>query len=112
MAGTVVDLGPLAGNGPLWGLECDDLNATLLAWPAGHEVAEHVNEERDVLFMVLAGSGAVEIDRVAHSVAAGTVVLAPRGSRRRLRAGAEGLRYLTVHRRRGGLQLQRFGSPG
>ena len=37
-------LGP-AGTGPLWGMASNDLNATLLAWPAGHELAEHTNRQ-------------------------------------------------------------------
>lgn len=103
-----VDLGPLAGVGPLWGLESEDLNATLLSWPPGHEVAEHVNAERDVLLVVLGGSGAVEVAGETHTVGAGFVVLLPRGARRRIRAGADGVRYLTVHRRRGGLEIGRL----
>lgn len=103
-----VDLGPLSGTGPLWGLESEDLNATLLAWPPGHEVAEHVSDERDVLVVVLGGSGAVEVAGETHTVRPGVVVLLPRGARRRIRAGADGLRYLTVHRRRGGLEIGRL----
>lgn len=32
-----------------------DLNATLLSWPPGYEVAEHVDAELDVLVVVLDG---------------------------------------------------------
>ena len=32
-----------AAGGPLWGAASDDLNATLLEWPAGKGPAEHVN---------------------------------------------------------------------
>lgn len=103
-----VDLTPLRGTGPLWGLESEDLNATLLSWPPGHEVPEHVNEERDVLVVVLDGSGAVEVAGEAHAVHPGFTVLLPRGARRRIRAGADGIRYLTVHRRRGGLEIGRL----
>lgn len=38
-----VDLLRLSGAGPLWGMASGDLNATLLAWPPGHGVAEHTN---------------------------------------------------------------------
>jgi hypothetical protein len=54
-------LGP-QGTGPLWGMASSDLNATLLAWPAGHELEEHANPERDVLLVVLEGGGRVRID--------------------------------------------------
>ena len=53
--GEAVDLAAGAATGPLWGMASEELNATLLAWPAGHEVPEHVNAERDVLVVVLVG---------------------------------------------------------
>jgi quercetin dioxygenase-like cupin family protein len=43
-----------------------DLNATLLAWPAGHELEEHTNAERDVLLVVLEGGGTARIDGQQH----------------------------------------------
>ncbi|MGE5690950.1 MAG: cupin domain-containing protein [Pseudomonadota bacterium] len=103
----VVHLLEGTGRGPVWGTESDDLNATLLAWPAGEANPEHVNPERDVLLVVVDGTGAVEVDGEAHAVAAGDAVLVPKGRRRRVVAGADGIRYLTVHRRRGGLQVAR-----
>lgn len=87
-----------------------DLNATLLVWPAGHEVAEHVNEEVDVLVIVLEGRGTAVIDGRSHAMTAGGAILFACGTRRRIQAGDGGLRYLSVHRRRGPLQIQ--GSPG
>jgi hypothetical protein len=52
-AGQVVDLLSRRGMGPLWGMASADLNATLLAWPPGHEVAAHTNSELDVLLIML-----------------------------------------------------------
>jgi len=83
-----------------------DLNATLLAWPPGHEVAEHLNGELDMLVIVLDGSGSAIIDGELHDLAAGSAILIPRGTRRRITSGDEGVRYLSVHRRRGPLQIQ------
>jgi quercetin dioxygenase-like cupin family protein len=104
----VVDLlGPL-GSGPLWGLASSDLNATLLAWPAGHSLVEHTTE-LDVLVIVLGGDGVVTIDRRAHTISAGSALLIEKGRARAIRAGAHGIRYLTVHTRRGPLQLE--GAP-
>ena len=51
-----VDLGAGSGPGPVWGAAGADLNATLLVWPPGHAMPEHVNEDRDVLVVVVAGS--------------------------------------------------------
>jgi len=95
-------------GGPEWGVESEELNATILAWPPGAGPPEHVNEARDVALVVLEGAGELELDGVSRTVAAGEVAVLPRGSRRRLVAGPDGIRYATVHRRRGGLQVGRF----
>jgi len=101
----VVDLLAPLGRGPLWGSDTDDLNATLLAWAAGDGPPEHVNGERDVLVLVLAGSALVTIDCTPHEMHAGDVVIVKKGLSRRITAGAEGVRYLSVHRRRAPLQI-------
>lgn len=101
----VVDLLAGDGEGPLWGTESEDVNATLLAWPAGKGTPEHVNDERDVVVVGISGSGTLVVDDVEHAVGAATVVVVGKGRRRRLTAGPSGLRYLTVHRRRGGLAI-------
>ena len=103
--GLPVDLAAGSGVGPLWAMASEDLNATLLAWPAGHEIAEHVNAELDVLVVVLEGSLTVAIDDEPHAVGAPGAILVPRGARRAIRAGGDGVRYLSVHRRRGRLQI-------
>jgi hypothetical protein len=54
-------------KGPLWGKASDDLNVTMLAWGRGSVTPEHVNGERDVLIVCLAGAGTVR----AHRLAAG-----------------------------------------
>ena len=95
------------GTGPVWGMASEDLNATLLAWPAGHELAEHTNDELDVLVLVLAGTGAAVVDGERHDLAPGTLLLIEKGRSRGIRAGDAGLRYLSVHRRRGPLQIDR-----
>ena len=100
-----VDLLEPSGTGPVWGLASDDLNATALSWPAGHELAEHVNDELDVLIVVLEGTGTARVDGSEHDLAAGYGMLVPKGASRSIRAGAAGLRYLSVHRRRGPLQI-------
>jgi quercetin dioxygenase-like cupin family protein len=101
-----VDLLSRSGIGPLWGLASTDLNATLLAWPSGHGVAEHVNAELDVLVVVLDGRGSAVIDGESHRLVAGSALLIPRGARRAITADDTGVRYLSVHRRRGPLQIQ------
>jgi quercetin dioxygenase-like cupin family protein len=95
-------------GGPVWGAASADLNATLLEWEAGEGPAEHVNEERDVLYVVLAGSVTLTVDGESQELGAGEATIVDKGARRALVAGPEGVRYLTAHTRRGGLELKRF----
>jgi uncharacterized cupin superfamily protein len=93
-----------AGGG-VWGMASADLNATLLAWPPGHEVAAHRNSELDVLLIVLEGGGVAKVDEQEDALVPGTALLIEEGRSRVIRAGADGVRYLSVHRRRGPLQV-------
>jgi len=95
-------------GGPVWGAATEDLNATLLVWPSGQGPAEHVNEQRDVLYVVLAGGGGLTLDGEARRLWEGEALVVEKGVRRRLVAGPEGIRYLTAHLRREGLVLKRF----
>jgi quercetin dioxygenase-like cupin family protein len=92
-------------GGPVWGSASADLNATLLAWPPGAGPAEHVNEERDVLLVVLAGSAMVTIDGEGRLLDVGEAMIIEKGRTRRIAAGPDGVRYLSVHTRRGPLQI-------
>ena len=92
----------------MWGAESADLNATLLEWPAGEGPPEHVNESLDVLYVVLAGSATLTVDGDPRGLDVGEATIVDKGARRALVAGPNGVRYLTAHVRRGGLQLKRF----
>ena len=102
---SVVDLLVPTGTGPLWGMASAELNATLLAWPPGHEVVEDAASVLDVLVIVLEGGGTAKIDDREHELLPGSALLVERGRTRAIRAGGKGLRYLSVHRRRGPLQI-------
>lgn len=108
----VVDLLGGTGTGPLWGLGSSDLNATLLAWPPGHEMRVDTNAELDVLLIVLEGGGVATVDEREHALVSGTALLVAKGSSRTIRAGADGIRYVSVHKRRGPLQLAGSGGRG
>jgi quercetin dioxygenase-like cupin family protein len=95
-------------GGPVWGAESADLNATLLEWPAGEGPPEHVNESLDVLYVVLAGSATLTVDGAPRDLEPGQATIVDKGARRALVAGPNGVRCLTAHVRRGGLQLKRF----
>jgi len=101
----VVDLLGGTGTGPLWGMASRDLNATLLAWPPGHELVAETNSELDVLLIVLEGGGVATVDEQEHVLVPGNALLVEKGSSSGIRAGADGLRYVSIHRRRGALQL-------
>jgi len=90
----------------VWGLESEDLNATLLVWPAGAGPPEHVNEERDVLVFVVDGSAELTLDGETSVLATGDAAIVGKGCRRRLTAGPDGVRYLSAHLRRPPLQIQ------
>jgi mannose-6-phosphate isomerase-like protein (cupin superfamily) len=109
--GAAEDLFKPQGAGPLWGMASGDLNATLLVWPPGHEVAEHTNTELDVLLLVLEGGGVAVADEQEHALSPGTALLIPKGSSRAIRAGARGIRYVSVHSRRGPLQIEGLPPP-
>ena len=96
----------------MWGTASEDLNATLLAWPPARETPEHVNAERDVLLVVLDGSGTLTLDGADHAVRAGQLALVEKGRSRQLRAGPDGIRYLSVHLRRPGLTIGRITAGG
>jgi quercetin dioxygenase-like cupin family protein len=68
-------------------------------------VAEHVNDERDVLVAVLTGSCTVSVDDDERLLEAGEVAIVEKGRRRAITSGPAGVRYLSVHRRRPPLQL-------
>jgi quercetin dioxygenase-like cupin family protein len=90
----------------IWALEgSGDLNANLVRFDAGGGVEEHVNDEVDVVFLGVAGTGSVRVDGEEHALSAGTLVFVSRGARRSTGASSDGFAYLTVHRRRGPLRI-------
>lgn len=97
------DTGPI---GPQWGIATEDLNATLLRWPPGHIVAEHLNDACDVLLVVVEGTGRATIDGVSHELAAGDPLVIAKGSRRSIEAGPGGICYVTAHVKRPPLQIR------
>ncbi len=93
-------------QGVVWSLEAaSDLNANLVRFEAGRGVGEHVNDEIDVVFVGVSGSGFVEADGREHALGAGKLVFVARGARRSTRGASEDFAYLTVHGRRGPLRI-------
>ena len=67
---------------------------------------EHVNAERDVLYVLLEGAATLTIDGEPRELQAGEALIVARGTWHGHVAGLEGVRYFTAHRRRGGLQIK------
>jgi quercetin dioxygenase-like cupin family protein len=102
------ELAAAAGEraGVIWTLEgSGDLNANLVRFDRGGGVGEHLNDEVDVLFLGVAGSGIVRVGGEEHPLSAGRLVFVPRGVGRSTVALFDGFAYLTVHRRRGPVKL-------
>ena len=88
-------------RGPIWGGESEELNATVLEWPAGEGPGETVSA-LDVVYAVLAGSILLN----GEELRAGEARIIGQGMTRMVVAGPDGARYLTAHRRRGPLQIR------
>lgn len=94
-------------SGVVWKVEARqrDLDSNIIAIPADGQIAAHRGPELDVIIHVLAGSGTLTTERDTVDLSPGALVWLPRGSERAFTAGADGLRYLTVHQRRQSLLL-------
>jgi quercetin dioxygenase-like cupin family protein len=105
LAGTAAAAGERTGV--IWTLlESNDLNANLVRFEAGGGVGEHINDEVDVIFVGVSGTGSVRTNGEEHRLSAGMLVLVRKGARRSTFALSEGFSYLTVHSRRGPLQIE------
>ncbi|HEU5126955.1 MAG TPA: DUF2249 domain-containing protein [Glycomyces sp.] len=101
------EVGASGVSGAVWRLQEDerDLDSNVIALPPGGGIGAHAGPDVDVLIHVIAGSGSLTTELGPVDLAPGAVVWLPRRSRREFTAGAEGIRYLTVHRRRQALAL-------
>jgi quercetin dioxygenase-like cupin family protein len=102
------DIAATAGDrvGVIWSLDTSsELNANLVRFGARQGVEEHVNDEVEVIVLGVSGSGIVAVDREEHALSAGILVFIPKGARRSTVSASEDFAYLTVHRRRGPLQI-------
>ncbi len=105
------DLTPAASpdaTGAVWRLEARerDLDSNVIALPAGGGIDAHTGPDLDVLIHVLSGGGHLTTETGTVELFPGALLWLPRRSRRQFTAGPEGLRYLTVHRRRQALVLE------
>ncbi|MFC8783929.1 cupin domain-containing protein [Streptomyces nigra] len=97
-----------ASAGVLWKLSEPgrQLDANVVHLPPGRRVDPHVEPDLDVLLLVVAGDGTVTGSGGEENLTTGGLLWLPRGSRRALAAGEQGLSYVTVHRRRPGITIR------
>lgn len=100
---------PSAPAGALWKLAEPgrQLDANVVHMPAHQRVETHTEPHLDVLLLVVAGYGSLDAGDGTVRLTAGALCWLPHGSTRRITAGGQGLTYLTVHRRRPGMQIGR-----
>jgi quercetin dioxygenase-like cupin family protein len=58
-----------------------------------------------VLLVVLEGQATVTLDGVEHLLRAGQALVVEKGRTRKISAGADGVRYLSIHLRRKPLEI-------
>lgn len=112
MPRVLCDIGALATSPPgtpgaMWKLAEPgrQLDANVVHLPPGQHVGTHAEPDLDVLLLVVAGDGVLVTAGQARHLTSGALLWLPRGSVRGLSAGQDGMSYLTVHRRRPGMQV-------
>ncbi|MEU6553845.1 hypothetical protein ABZ915_26745 [Streptomyces sp. NPDC046915] len=95
-------------SGALWRLAEPgrQLDANVVRLPPARRVDPHTEPDLDVLLLVVAGEGTLVSAEGTQALGTGSLVWLPHGSSRGLVAGAAGMSYLTVHRRRPGMQIR------
>ncbi|MFJ3823563.1 hypothetical protein [Streptomyces nodosus] len=118
VARMLCDVQALTGKSPepsgvLWKLAESgrQLDANLIRLLAGDHIATHAEPDLDVLVLVVTGDGVMDTPEGALPLTAGVLLWLPHGSTRSIIAGPGGLAYVTVHRRRPGMQIRRRSDP-
>lgn len=103
-----------ARTGALWRLAEPgrQLDANLVHLPPHGAIDRHVEPDLDVLLLVVSGDGTLTTAQERRPLTEGCLAWLPRGSGRGLAAGADGMTYLTVHRRRPGMRILGPAAPG
>lgn len=96
-------------TGALWRLAeaGRQLDANLVRLAPGSRIDAHAEPDLDVLLLVVSGGGVLHagVEQVPQALGPGELLWLPHGSTRSLTTGEDGLTYLTVHRRRPGMQI-------
>lgn len=97
-----------AQSGAVWRLaeEGRQVEANLIRLRPGQRIDTHQERDVDVLLLPVAGSGALYADSGPIPLTPHALSWLPRGSRRSIEAGPDGLAYMTVHRTRTGMTIR------
>ncbi|MFD5481476.1 hypothetical protein [Streptomyces hawaiiensis] len=106
-AGSLAATDP-ASTGALWrpAEPGRQLDANLIHIPPQGSIDARAAPDLDVLLLVVAGDGTLGSAAGPHRVESGSLVWLPHGSVRSVTAGENGLSYMTVPRRRPGMQIK------
>lgn len=104
---------PPESVGVLWKLAESgrQLDANLVRLPAAERIDTHAEPDLDVLVLIVTGDGVMDTPEGALPLTEGGLLWLPHGSTRSITAGPHGLAYVTVHRRRPGMQIRRRSDP-
>lgn len=107
LADTTALAGAADAAGVIWKLRMRerDLDSNIIALGPCAVIDAHAGPDVDVLIHVLAGSGQLSTELGDVPLRTGSLAWLPRRSRRQFTAGPDGLRYLTVHKRRQALTI-------
>ncbi|WP_372349189.1 cupin domain-containing protein [Streptomyces sp. KL116D] len=96
-------------TGALWRLEgaARQLDSNVIRLRPGARGDAYVESDLDVLLVVVEGHGTLHRAGTDEELAPGTLLFVPRGERRAVSAGEDGLVYVTAHRRRPGMTIRR-----
>jgi mannose-6-phosphate isomerase-like protein (cupin superfamily) len=90
-------LSATGGTGPIWSHRSADLDLNLIAITPDRPIASHINTERDVLLVAIAGKGRIAIDDAEHEFSAGQFLVVPKGAQRSMTALSDRFAWLTCH---------------
>ncbi|MGW5464304.1 cupin domain-containing protein [Streptomyces sp. NPDC003996] len=100
---------PPQPGGVLWKLAESgrQLDANVVRLAPGDRITAHTEIQLDVMLLVVSGDGVLGAGPAdeAQPLAEGALAWLPHGARRSITAGEAGLTYMTVHRRRPGMQI-------
>lgn len=104
---TLLETSDQQAGGAIWRLEpgARGLDSNIIALTPHDKIAQHIGPDLDVLLLVLAGSGELHTELSTISLEHGALLWLPRKAQRRIIAGPNGLRYLTVHQRKPTLNI-------